>query len=188
MKQTTQGYTLFELLASIAIIAILAAILLTTYSVGVRKAKATVCISNLQQIGHAMALYRDDHGEYPMNNMNWPGIQPYLGYSKLRCPVVEKPLSIGDYFLHAFFPDGLADTAAKRECMALRSAEYPIAFDMNHNSPLVIRSIEEAFMLVLRQGGSVERLPSGRLDEMSTLLRKRDSNLPCPEAGSFDNL
>ena len=49
-----KGFTLIELLVVIAIIAILAAILFPVFSQVREKARATACLSNTKQLGHAL--------------------------------------------------------------------------------------------------------------------------------------
>ncbi|MCC7495220.1 MAG: DUF1559 domain-containing protein [Fimbriimonadaceae bacterium] len=66
MRRTTRAFTLIELLVVIAIIAILAAILFPVFAKAREKARQSSCVSNLKQLGLAVAQYCQDYDEtYP---------------------------------------------------------------------------------------------------------------------------
>jgi prepilin-type N-terminal cleavage/methylation domain-containing protein len=67
------AFTLIELLVVIAIVAILAALLFPVFSICRAKARQTVCLSNLKQIGAGFAMYTQDYdGAIPPEHMDYP--------------------------------------------------------------------------------------------------------------------
>lgn len=78
-KNGRRALTLVELLAGIAIIAILAAILLTALSFVRKQQSNTICTSNLRQIGVGFSMYTTDNDLWmpdpadPVNYGNWWG-------------------------------------------------------------------------------------------------------------------
>lgn len=57
------GFTLIEILVTIAIMGILAAILFPVFAAAKKKSKQSACISNLRQIGAALQIYRQENDE-----------------------------------------------------------------------------------------------------------------------------
>jgi len=83
-----KGFTLIELLVVIAVIAVLAALLLPTFSSARHKARLTACVNNLRQINLGVRMYSDDsHDTTP--SPGGAGLTPtnldplYAGYKEL---------------------------------------------------------------------------------------------------------
>ena len=91
------GYTLTEMLVAIAIVGILASILIPTLAKARMRARQTVCMNNLKQLGVAFISYGHDHGEtVPYNkqagNSGWVGLMKSYGITDklLHCPMCDE--------------------------------------------------------------------------------------------------
>jgi prepilin-type N-terminal cleavage/methylation domain-containing protein len=84
-----RAFTLIELLVVIAIIAILAALLLPTFTDSKAKAVRVVCAQNLLQINVAILTYLDDQANHSPGNTN-AARSPFLNWTDYR-------KLIGDY-------------------------------------------------------------------------------------------
>ncbi|CAM3100872.1 DUF1559 domain-containing protein [Rariglobus hedericola] len=90
-RKTPDGFTLVELLATIAIIGVLSGILIVVIGRARDKAKSTQCLSNLRQITLAMIAYTGENkGRLPAQQTTVDGqpftwrarLLPYLGDNK----------------------------------------------------------------------------------------------------------
>ena len=93
-----KGFTLIELLVVIAIIAILAAILFPVFAQAREKARAISCVSNMKQIGLAVAMYHQDFDEqlikeyygfpsYP--TCDWTGVTHFYSWRAAVQPYIK---------------------------------------------------------------------------------------------------
>ena len=132
--QLLNGFTLSELLVTIAVVAILASLLVTTLARGTKKAWETRCLANLKQLQTSYFMYTADNaGALPVNLAFAPaGVwrsarNSWCGYSNATLPADEKNLRLGTLFPYhstialykcpadrSFTEEGIGSTAEPR--------------------------------------------------------------------------
>ena len=173
------AFTLAEVLISIAIICVLAALLFPAFRQAANRAKTTVCVSNLHQIHLAMELYHGDHDAYPPNSLSHPALKPYLQASVLRCPMYDRPGAARrtDYFIHG---SNMLVGDEISKCMSIRGPSYPLAHDSNHAFGLGAYRTRRNFFIFVRQNGSVDTVEA----EVALAPTR---NRPCPNLDFWAN-
>jgi general secretion pathway protein G len=123
-RRTNPGYTLIELMISIAICGTLGAIAIPQYSTFKNRAHVAVAISDIKNIGKVIALYNLENNQYPetladinMQNKLDPWGQPYVylrieGAANPGKGVLRKDHSMvpvnSDFDLYSVGPDGMS--------------------------------------------------------------------------------
>jgi len=92
MVQAKRAFTLIELLVVVAIIALLIAILLPSLGRARERARQTVCVGNLRNMGIAMVMY------YQNNNYRFPSVggntETDIDWIAWRAPEWKPPVSV----------------------------------------------------------------------------------------------
>jgi prepilin-type N-terminal cleavage/methylation domain-containing protein len=94
-KRMLKGFTLIELLVVIAIIAILAAILFPVFAQAREKARAISCVSNMKNIGLALAMYTVDYDDGLIKE--YYGFPPTINGTAQWGPAPTPPTTIQYY-------------------------------------------------------------------------------------------
>jgi prepilin-type N-terminal cleavage/methylation domain-containing protein len=82
-----RAFTLIELLVVLAVVAVLASMLLPTFSKAKTRAQGVICLNNLKQLGISWLMYADENGDrIPPNEAYWDSVAPswvmgWLSYS-----------------------------------------------------------------------------------------------------------
>jgi len=112
VRDSNLGFTLVEVLVVVAIIVVLAGILFPVFFGAEEKSRQVACLSNLRQLGHAFAMYRNDYDGYmpymvlagrdpvtkTLTYYRWiNAIYPYVKNAEVfacpSCPVYTDPAS-----------------------------------------------------------------------------------------------
>lgn len=88
-KPKGSGFTLIELLVVIAVIAVLAAILFPVFAQAREKARQTLCLSNMRQMGLAVMMYAQDYDEALPLAATSPNLTTYLNWHDLADPYMR---------------------------------------------------------------------------------------------------
>lgn len=139
------GWTLVELLTTIALIAVLTALLLPVVATARHTSKASVCASNLRQLSKATLIYTQDHDEcFPLAFYRvqqgdgvrlrsvWGALRPYLSdYRPILCPADAQPTNLSALRAARPVAAPLADDEPRRAslmpnwCLMVNAATYP---------------------------------------------------------------
>ena len=119
------GFTLLELLVTIAIIGILAALLLPVLCRPKASALRTACINNVRQIDAATRMYADDHSDavvLPSGFVYYSGasdwgyykylVKPYLSLAGTNSPAEKIFISLSIIFENKILPSGICESPA----------------------------------------------------------------------------
>lgn len=102
-RSIREGFTLIELLVVVAIISLLVSILLPSLSKAKKLARATVCSTQLHQIGVTVSYYASDYsGAFPYGIINNPNGPSARSFRNLLDPYFDIPMesysASSDYF------------------------------------------------------------------------------------------
>jgi prepilin-type N-terminal cleavage/methylation domain-containing protein len=174
-----QGFTLIEMLVVIAILILLMGIVYAVMGPSREQGRQAVCISNLRQIGQALAMYRSDYDGVDATGqpVEWwdlgmpPGFVYQLvqqGYIKdkriLFCPSdhdPERKRAFSSYIMEfsnwiIASQGGRSGRPPFREVIAQRGERLVILFCGEHNFPGP-RETKPNLRILLRLNGEVER-------------------------------
>lgn len=116
------GYTLIELICSMAIVGILATMLMPVVQTALTRAQVAKTYANLQTVRDGVELFAVDHGKYPKGSSELPSSL----WTDYDSTVVLQPL-LGTYIPNN--PDILVDYFSKK---AVQDFKQSIRLDLSH--------------------------------------------------------
>ncbi len=166
------GLTILELLAVMAIIAVLSAILFPVFSQAKESGHQSACISNLSQVYKSLEVYRSDNNGNPFGSASEMGLPPLPQpeYAMLRCN--SRPN--GGFFPYKQLWQGYVAGNSQSiwsTFVMQHEGNTPMLVDVNHN-PKDIPTFSPYFQrlgIVVYLDGSTKKVRrSGDQDALST--------------------
>jgi len=149
-----KGFTLVELLTTIAIIGILSALLLAGTSRMLKAGRTATCLSNLRQIGQAALLYAAEHENHtPGYSWFYPYKEANVATRGTLAPYLNAPARWTDYApsaltcpeMHCQFPSFLqgANTySINAYCISLEEFGEPLTSTTSFGQPRTLRTTD----------------------------------------------
>ena len=140
-----KGYTLIEVMAAVAVIALCASLIIPGFDTMKERAQRAACLGNLRQIGAASLAYHADYGAILpwytyAGGYWWNALTPYAGADRriFRCPVdkafleqaIDRTISYGwNYKLTGHGDSGVNPNDFVRFASYPRPGQVPLASD-----------------------------------------------------------
>jgi prepilin-type N-terminal cleavage/methylation domain-containing protein len=184
--RTKRAFTLIELLVALAVVVLLAGMIFPVFAAAREQGRQGVCLSNLRQLGQALAMYRDEHGSYPPFGGHTQALVPYLKDRRvLFCPSHRDPPGIEMASGYGYLLDG----DRLRQTGRILGPRSVIVFCLSHHrwegldSAALSRlkpSIYSGAFTLLRHDGSTAILPA---DRVTVRIRATNPRVPPFAAG-----
>ena len=188
-KHTSDAFTLIELLVVIAVISILAALLFPVFAKVREKARLTICLSNMKQLGMAMLQYARDNNESLIPGcyegpQAWGGrVYPYIKRQDVYACPDDSTASIGNAHAVSFgMNQDLVTGSTSSPAITLAALSAPsrtvMLFEVSATSVDVTNALESTVDLHL--GGP----PSGFISACGDGYKQIHSRWGGPDAAS----